>query len=58
MVKQAEKGDESYMYPDDPKFTPPVRWFRYEALNGFNDNYTSNRPFCLSELTLYGRKPN
>ncbi len=53
-------GDESYMYPDEPKFTKPVRWFRYEALSGFVT--TNGIPYgnadhnCLSEVTLYGRK--
>ena len=33
------KGDMAYMYPELPRFTKPTRWFRYEALTGFNDNY-------------------
>jgi hypothetical protein len=44
------------MYPDDPKFTKPTRWFRYEALTGFNNDYQSLGANCLSEITLYGRK--
>jgi hypothetical protein len=46
-------GDLAYMYPDDPKFTKPTRWFRYEALSGFGDNYTYNAICYLSEITLY-----
>ena len=49
-------GDEAYMLPITPGFTPATRWFRYQALNGFNSNYTSVRHNCLSEVTLYGRK--
>lgn len=50
------QGDMAYMYPEDPKFTKPTRWFRYEALTGFNDNYKALDGHCLSEITLYGRK--
>jgi len=50
------QGDMAYMYPEDPKFTKPTRWFRYEALTGFNDNYKALNGNCLSEITLYGRK--
>jgi hypothetical protein len=48
-------GDMAYMYPDAPDFTKPTRWFRYEALYGFNDSY---RATCstISEITLYGKK--
>jgi hypothetical protein len=50
-------GDMAYFYPDDPQFTKPTRWFRYEALFGFNSNYTdSNSARCLSEITLYAKK--
>jgi hypothetical protein len=50
-------GDMAYFYPDDPKFTRPTRWFRYEALFGFNSNYTDkNMGRCLSEITLYAKK--
>jgi hypothetical protein len=50
-----QAGDMAYMYPDYPDYTPPTRYFRYEALGGFDDNYSS--PVCndLSEVTLYGR---
>lgn len=57
-VKIARAGDMAYMYPDDPKYTKAVRWFRYEALKCFDDNYASNSANCLSEITLYGRKTN
>jgi hypothetical protein len=50
-------GDMAYFYPDDPQFTKPTRWFRYEALVGFNSNYTDkNMGRCLSEITLYAKK--
>ena len=57
-VQAGEAGDEAYMYPDDPKYTKPTRWFRYEALKSFNGNYTLENANCLSEITLYGRKAN
>jgi hypothetical protein len=50
-------GDMAYLYPDDPQFSKPTRWFRYEALYGFTNNYTmTNTLDSLSEITLYGRK--
>ncbi|MDR3252403.1 MAG: DUF4959 domain-containing protein [Tannerella sp.] len=56
IAKMGHKGDEAYMYPDDPQFSPPTRYFRYEALSSFDSNYTSTGCNCLSEVTLYGRK--
>jgi hypothetical protein len=56
IIRMGLAGDMSYMFPDDPKFTKPTRWFRYEALGGFGSNYTSTDCYCLSVLTLYGRK--
>ncbi|MEC3880509.1 DUF4959 domain-containing protein [Parapedobacter sp. 10938] len=50
------QGDMAYMAPENPSFTKPTRWFRYEALTGFNDNYEALNANCLSEITLYGRK--
>ncbi|MDR2774696.1 MAG: DUF4959 domain-containing protein [Tannerella sp.] len=50
-------GDMAYMYPDAPGFTKPTRWFRYEALYGFNDDYKSGCT-SISEITLYGKKTN
>jgi hypothetical protein len=44
-------GDMTYLYPDDPKFAKPARWFRYEALGSFGAATS-----CLSEITLYGKK--
>jgi hypothetical protein len=59
MVAQGSKGDEALMYPDDPQYTKPTRWFRYEALKGFNNNYTNTtNANWLSEITLYGKKAN
>jgi hypothetical protein len=46
-------GDMAYMYPDDPQYTKPTRWFRYEALSGFQDGYASGSGGSLSEITLY-----
>ncbi len=52
-----EAGDMAIMYPDDPHFTKPTRWFRYEALYGFAD-YKNTNCINLAEITLYGRKAN
>jgi hypothetical protein len=49
--RKGREGDEAYMYPDEPGFTRPVRWFRYEALSGFTQQCNA-----VSEITLYGRK--
>jgi hypothetical protein len=49
-------GDMAYLYPDDPKFSKKTRWFRYEALYSFDDNYTSAIAANLSEITLYAKK--
>lgn len=57
-VKTGEAGDMAYMYPDEPAYTKPTRWFRYEAVKSFNGNYTLEDGNCLSEITLYGRKTN
>jgi len=57
IIQMGQNGDEAYMYPDDPGFTPKsVRWFRYEPLFAFRDNGTSlTQKNCLSEVTLYGK---
>lgn len=55
-VKKGEAGDMAYMYPEEPQYTKPTRWFRYEAIKSFNGNYTLEDANCLSEITLYGRK--
>jgi hypothetical protein len=46
-------GDMAYMYPDDPQYTKPTRWFRYEAVSGFDNNYAASGGGALSEITLY-----
>jgi hypothetical protein len=51
-------GDMAYFYPDDPKYTKPTRWFRYEALHDFNNDYTGTSCCVLSEVTLYAKKKN
>lgn len=57
-VKKGEAGDMAYMYPDNPAYTKPTRWFRYEAVKSFNGNYTLDDANCLSEITLYGKRSN
>jgi hypothetical protein len=49
-------GDMAYLYPENPGFTKRTRWFRYEALNGFADDYQGTEAATLTEITLYGRK--
>jgi hypothetical protein len=49
-------GDMAYFYPDDPQYTKPTRWFRYEALKAFGGNYTATNANCLAEITLYAKK--
>jgi len=39
-------GDMDYIYPDEPRFSKPTRFFRFEAVNGRE----------ISEISLYGRK--
>ncbi|GHT78110.1 hypothetical protein FACS189464_1010 [Bacteroidia bacterium] len=56
LVKIGQAGDEALMYPDNPHYTKPVRWFRYEALNSFLSNYTNTAANVLSEVTLYSKK--
>ncbi|MDR1865786.1 MAG: DUF4959 domain-containing protein [Bacteroidales bacterium] len=58
LLQKARAGDFAYLYPDEPKFTKPTRWFRYEAVIGFASDYNSLLANCLSEITLYGRKVN
>ena len=41
----ARAGDMNFIYPEEPRFTKPVRWFRFEAITGKS----------ISEITLYGR---
>ncbi|GAP72986.1 hypothetical protein SAMD00024442_52_11 [Candidatus Symbiothrix dinenymphae] len=58
IIRMATLGDESLMYPDSAKFTPPTRWFRYKAIAPFNNNYggSMDNANSLSEITLYGNK--
>jgi hypothetical protein len=53
--KLGRAGDMAYMYPDDPKYTKPTRWFRYEALGpiGYGVAGLGMDVCCLSEVTLY-----
>jgi hypothetical protein len=56
-LQMGKAGDMAYLFPDDPQFSKPTRWFRYEALKSFLDNYTNEtRANNLSEITLYGKK--
>jgi hypothetical protein len=48
-------GHMQYLYPSDPKFTKPVRWFRFECRNSFDGNYTAGPPACVSELRLFSK---
>lgn len=57
-VRLGEAGDMAYFYPEEPKYTPRTRWFRYEALHCFDDNYSSTNANCMSELSIYGKKAN
>jgi hypothetical protein len=41
-------GDMTFLYPSEPKFTKPTRYFRFAALNG---KY-------ISEISLYGKAKN
>ncbi|GHV66254.1 hypothetical protein FACS1894199_09280 [Bacteroidia bacterium] len=50
--KLGQAGDEAYIYPDEPKYTRPARWFRYEV----STPAFSGSSWCLSEITLYGKK--
>jgi len=58
IVRLGEAGDMAYFYPDEPQYTIPTRWFRYEMVNGFENNYSTdhNNVNCMSELTLFGKK--
>jgi hypothetical protein len=48
-------GHMHYLYPQDPKFTKPARWFRFECLNNFGNNYTDGAPSCASEIRLFSK---
>ncbi|MDR2382377.1 MAG: DUF4959 domain-containing protein [Prevotellaceae bacterium] len=51
--KLGRAGDMAYMYPDEPAYTKPTRWFRYEALGSFGMLYYPANGGSLSEITLY-----
>jgi len=57
-VLLGKAGDEALFFPDDPQYTKPTRWVRYECLHCFDDNYTHEGANCLSEFTVYGKKAN
>jgi hypothetical protein len=38
-------GDKAFLYPEEPNFSKPTRYFRYEALRGS----------CITEITLFGK---
>jgi hypothetical protein len=44
-VTQGNAGDRAYLYPEEPRFSKPTRYFRLEAVSG---KY-------ISEITLFGR---
>ncbi|MDR2776266.1 MAG: hypothetical protein LBC19_16325, partial [Tannerella sp.] len=48
-------GHRHYLYPYDPKFTKPARWFRFECMNSFDSNYTAGPPPCVSEIRLFSK---
>jgi hypothetical protein len=54
-MRLGRAGDLAYMFPDNPGFTKPTRWVRYEAWMAFNENYTSTGAQCLSEITLFAK---
>lgn len=58
IVRLGDAGDMAYFYPDEPQYTVPTRWFRYEMVNGFENNYSTDHinVNCMSELTLFGKK--
>ena len=57
-VLLGKAGDEALMFPDNPQYTKPTRWLRFECLHCFDDNYTSTGANCMSELTVYGKRAN
>ncbi|MDR1170820.1 MAG: DUF4959 domain-containing protein [Bacteroidales bacterium] len=47
-------GDMALFYPEEPQFTRPVRWFRYEKLGSFQQPDNPQEGANLSEITLFG----
>jgi hypothetical protein len=45
-VTQGDAGDRGFLYPEEPRFSKPTRYFRLEAVTG---KY-------ISEITLFGRR--
>ncbi|GHT21139.1 hypothetical protein FACS189430_00710 [Bacteroidia bacterium] len=56
IIRQAIAGDEALMYPENPTYTPPTRWFRYEPVTPFDYLPIIEYAGQISEITLYGRK--
>jgi hypothetical protein len=48
-------GHMHYLYPYNPQFARPARWFRFECRNSFDNNYTATPPACLSEIRLFSK---
>jgi hypothetical protein len=48
-------GHMQYIYPYEPRFTKPARWFRFECRNSFAGNYTGGPSGMLSELRLFSK---
>jgi hypothetical protein len=48
-------GHMHYLYPYDPKFTKPTRWFRFEARHDFGSNYTAEPYGLMSEIRLFSK---
>jgi hypothetical protein len=46
-------GHMHYLYLQEPHFTKPTRWFRFQAIHGFGNNYTSGPVPCTSELRIF-----
>jgi hypothetical protein len=55
-IRLAIQGDEALMCPDEPGYTPATRYFRYEPVAAFTNNYTATSCYLVSEMTLYGIK--
>jgi hypothetical protein len=48
-------GDMHYLYLQEPHFTKPTRWFRFEARHSFRTNYTEGPSACTSELRIFSK---
>lgn len=47
---EARNGHEFLFYPDEPRFTKPFRYLRYQALKAFGGGNSG----CTSEITIFG----